>query len=390
MYLLDEELGIERIGLVSEEVCRTAAAAVCETTYRGAAKLITQTTGLHISAQGVWNIIQKLGSARKEQICQQADQAARHNGTGMVDSRILYEENDGIWLALQGQSRKKYGRSKEMKVGIAYDGVTWQVGKNTKRRKLDCKIAYASFENAREFQRNKEGVVASRFNVDGIELRVINGDGAQWIQKHGEADCISVLDQFHRNKKLTECVRDDEFAKLLRSLLYENRTEDLLKCLEAQINSVTDEREKADLQELYRYYSNNKEALPGYYDRGREIPPTREPGIIHHARLGSMESNVFTLIGNRMKGRRACWSVRGADHLALILCAYHTTGVEQWFVSRPRDHIRQEFPCVMAAANVQKKIGKGTELYHTASLPNYTWLRDMTAYVPFSEMNLFS
>ena len=127
----------------------------------------------------------------------------------------------------------------------------WEEG-----RTLDCKVAYASFESAREFQRNKEGVVASRFNVDEVALRVINGDGAQWIQRHGDADCISVLDQFHRNKKITECVRDPEFAKLLRSLLYEKRIDDLLECLEAQINSVMDEQEKADLRDLQKYYLN--------------------------------------------------------------------------------------------------------------------------------------
>ena len=387
VYLLDEDLGIDCIGLVSKELCGIAAKAVCETTYRGAAKLISEATGQSISAQGVWNIIQKIGARRGEQIEQQADTAARHMGTGAVESPILYEENDGVWLNLQGKSRKEYGRSKEMKVGIAYDGATWQLGKGgKKRRTLDCKVAYASFEKAREFQRNKEGVVASRFKVDEVELRVINGDGAQWIQKHGDTDCISVLDQFHRNKKITECVRDPEFGKLLRDLLYEKRIDDLMDCIEAQINSVTDGQEKADLCELQRYYRNNKDALLGYYDRGRTIPPTKEPGVIHHARLGSMESNVFTLIGNRMKGRRACWSIDGANHLALILCAYHTTGLESLFVDVPKTEMGNYSDVKWSAASVQKKVGKGPGYYRSADLIGYAWLRDLTAYVPFTEM----
>lgn len=389
IYLLDKELEIERVGLVAEDVCQTAAAAVCETTYRGAAKLISETTGLSISGQGVWNIIQKMGASRKKEINRMADDAARQNGTGVIESPVLYEENDGIYLSLQGESRKQHGRSKEMKVGIAYDGAVWQIGKNKKKRRtLDCKIAYASFENAREFQKNKEGIVASRFNVDEIDLRVINGDGAQWIQKHGDTDCISVLDAFHRNKKITECVRDPEFAKLLKNLLYEKRVDDLMDCLEAQINSVMDEQEKTDLQELQRYYRNNKDALLGYYDRGRAIPATREPGVIHHARLGSMESNVFTLIGNRMKGRRACWSIKGANHLALILCAYHTTGLEAMFSTPAAAQMPSKRVVTSSAASVQKKVGRGTEHYHSASIPGYAWLRDITAYVPFSEMNL--
>lgn len=59
VHLLDEALHMEKVGLVSAEVCQVAAAAVCETTYRGAAELISETTGLEISAQGVWNLIQK-------------------------------------------------------------------------------------------------------------------------------------------------------------------------------------------------------------------------------------------------------------------------------------------------------------------------------------------
>ena len=388
VYLLDEELGIDCVGLVSKELCQIAASAVCETSYRGAAKLISDTTGQSISAQGVWNIIQKIGITREKQIEGQANEAAHHNGTGVVQSPVLYEENDGVWLNLQGKSRKRYGRSKEMKVGIAYDGATWQIGKGgKKRRTLDCKVAYASFETAREFQRNKEGVVASRFDVDEIDLRVINGDGAQWIQENGDADCIGVLDQFHRNKKITECVRDPVFGKLLRDLLYEKRIEDLMDCLEAQIHSVMDEQEKTDLCELQRYYRNNKDALLGYYDRGRTIPPTKEPGVIHHARLGSMESNVFTLIGNRMKGRRACWSIDGANHLALILCAYHTTGLEGLFAAPYSVEMSEPLTATCSSASIQKKVGKGAKHYRSASLPNYAWLRDLTAYISFPELN---
>lgn len=92
----------------------------------------------------------------------------------------------------------------------------------------------------------------------------------------------------------------------------------LLDCLDAQINSVTDSAEIAKLKELQTYY----------YDRGIPIPETRELGVIHRARLGSMESNVLTLNGNRMKGCRACWSEKGANNLAMLLCQRHTIGFE--------------------------------------------------------------
>lgn len=79
------------------------------------------------------------------------------------------------------------------------------------------------------------------------------------------------------------------------------------------------------------YCEENRDAMTDPYSRGIEIPETREPGVIHHTRLGSMESNVFTIIGNRMKDRRCCWSIRGANNLARLLCLNHTTGLDSLF-----------------------------------------------------------
>lgn len=379
VHLLDKEFEIDKVGLVSEEVCQIAATAVCETTYRGAAELITETTGLDISAQGVWNIIQKLGKSQVSLIQRHAELAQLHKGTGALVTKLLYEENDGIWLKLQGKSREEHGPSKEMKVGIAYDGVQWAETKSGKRRVLDNKVAYASFENVKTFRKNKEGLVASRFDVEQVQLRVCNGDGANWIRHKNNEHCIDVLDKFHRNKKITECVRDPQFATLLRGLLYSKNIDLLLDCLEAQINSLSDPAEIEKLKELQSYYRENKDSLLGYYDRDITVPETREPGVIHHARLGSMESNVFTLIGNRMKGRRACWSEAGANNLAVLLCQRHTVGFENLFATLPLLPEREpEFVDALplyGADKVPKKEGKGYEWQDRLTVSGTTgWL----------------
>jgi hypothetical protein len=263
-------------------------------------------------------------------------------------------------------------------------------GKGKNRRILDNKVAYATFDPVKEFRRYKEGLVASRFDTAGIGLRIVNGDGAQWIQKKQGVKTISVLDKYHRNKKITECAGNGEFADNLRKLLYAGETDMVLTFIEAQINSLLPEENQKEiekLRELYSYFSENKEALSDPYQRGIEIPETYAPGEIHHARLGSMESNVFTLIGNRMKGRRACWSIDGANHLALILCAYHTTGLEGLFAAPCSVEMTAPPTATCSSASIQKKVGKGTKHYCSASLPSYAWLRDLTAYVPFSELN---
>ena len=375
VHLLDEALELNQIGLVTEDVCKLAATAACETTYRSAAKTITETTGLSISAQGVWNIVQQLGEQQKARVERHAELAQHGQGVGVLETKLLYEENDGIYLKLQGKDRKLYGRDREMKVGIAYPGVRWMPCGKTKRRILDNKVAYASFDPVSAFRKAKEGLVASRFNVKGIDLRIVNGDGAQWIQKKNGVKTIPVLDKYHRNKKITECVADKDLADNLRKLLYAGDTDMLLTVIEAQINSLLPEENQKEIEkltDLYSYFSENKEALVDPYQRGIEIPETYAPGEIHHARLGSMESNVFTLIGNRMKGGRCCWSIRGGDNLALLLTAYHTSGLENLFAElpappRPKEVWKDTLP-MFGASKVPDREGHGYDYCHTFSL----------------------
>lgn len=362
VFLLDDVLNPQNIGLFDETICKQIEEMICNQSFRETAKSISETTGLHITPQAVWNVVQELGKAEidnSEKVSQNKEK---------IESKILYEEADGDWLKLQGEDRKKYGASKEMKIGIVYDGVLHIMQKNGEiRRELDNKAAYASFESAKDFKKHMENVAASVYNIDEVELRVKNGDGAQWIQKDDNCNCICVLDEFHRNKKITECVSNKKIAENLRELLLQNRFDELLDCIEAYADSTEDEREKAKLQELYNYYSENKEALPGYYDRGIEIPPTREPGVIHHANLGSMEGNVFTIIGNRMKGGRACWSVNGGNNLAALLCRHYSTAIPTSSETSVSNTIAAP---PLSAAKAPKHDGKGYEFYGNISFPN--------------------
>ena len=144
---------------------------------------------------------------------------------------------------------------------VAYDGATYQQCKGGKvRRPLDNKVAYFSFETVNEFRRNKEAVIASKYNNDEIELIVKNGDGAQWIQKDKNSNCICVLDEFHRNKKITECVSDKNIAEALNSLLFSGQYQLLLEVIEAYINSIEDVLEDRNKTEL----STREVPLPDY------------------------------------------------------------------------------------------------------------------------------
>ena len=197
IFLLDEVLNPQNIGLFDETICKRIEEMICNQSFRETARSISENTGLNITHQSVWNIVQELGSSEIE------NSKKTPSNKGKIESAILYEEADGDWLKLQGKDRKKYGASKEMKIGIAYDGELHVKQKNGETRcELDNKVAYASFESARDFRKHMENVVVSAYNVDEIELRVKNGDGHSGYKKTTAATAFAYLTKSIETKKL--------------------------------------------------------------------------------------------------------------------------------------------------------------------------------------------
>ena len=56
VYLLDEQMGMEKIGLISTNLAEKIANSVMELPYRASAEMLSSSIGQTISAGGVWNI----------------------------------------------------------------------------------------------------------------------------------------------------------------------------------------------------------------------------------------------------------------------------------------------------------------------------------------------
>jgi hypothetical protein len=380
VYLLDEAMGKAGSGYMSGLLSGQIAEAVCGGTYRRAAQSISEMTGQTISHQAAWNVIQALGRRVDAHEGAAAELAAKSKGTGAQEVEILFEEQDGIWLHLQGKSRKQYGSSHEMKVSIAYDGAR-KISKG--RYELTGKVACANFESVSKFVGRKEGKIAETYCVDEIKTRILNGDGAQWIkQSLIDESVVFQLDAFHRNKAIRQYVRNPQMRKKLFKLLYTKQIDSMLDFIETLSNSVEDEAEEEGLHTLHAYFTNNKDGLVGYHRRGHKLP--EPPGGKEYRRLGAMESNIFTIIGNRMKGGRACWSIDGGNNLARLLTLKHTKklhetldGLTNWVL--PAKYA-EEVTVKMTPRQIPKQTGKGYEGRHAAvfpSTPEYKWLREM-------------
>ena len=67
IYLLDQAMQMEKIGLISTNLAEKIALTVTEAPYRVSADVISDTCGQTISHGGVWNLIQQLGERISEE-----------------------------------------------------------------------------------------------------------------------------------------------------------------------------------------------------------------------------------------------------------------------------------------------------------------------------------
>ena len=362
VYLLDETLKLENIGLISTNMAELLVKGITEQSYRACAAQVSEMTGQTISAMGVWNVIQALG----EKVCEEEKELTEAHKQGKVRGEkeipVLFEEADGVYIKLQGKDRKSNKQDKaEIKIGIAYDG--WKkTGQD--RYALANKVIVAGFSNAKEFHEYREAAIAEKFNLDEVCQRILNADGASWIKKVKDKSTCFQLDPFHRNKAVKEKIHDKKAQTDVLRLLEEQDVPGVFHYLELYKNSLSEESEIEDVKELIRYYENNKEGLLPYQAQGLELP--ENPEGLEYKNMGTMENHVWSVIAKRMKHNHTSWSKRGGNHLAKILakkCSgklYEVTEKLKYPIFE-EEKVEELYGEILMAGKIAKKTGKGYE-----------------------------
>ena len=182
VYLLDEAMGMDRIGLISTNLAEKIAMAVTESPYRVAADAISGTCGQSISAGGAWNMMQRLGERISEEEEHAVKQMNADQSEGTKEIPVLFEEMDGVWLPMQDKNHKKM-KKQEMKVFTMYEG--WDEEKEKQNRStLAGKRMLAGMEKSGEFHEKREACIRKEYNADGIRQRILNGDAGDGSKSH--------------------------------------------------------------------------------------------------------------------------------------------------------------------------------------------------------------
>ena len=363
VYLLDEAMQMDKIGLISTNLAEKIAMTVTESPYRVAADTISSTCGQNISAGGVWNIMQRLGERISEEEEHAVKQMNANQSEGTKEIPVLFEEMDGVWLHMQGKDHKRI-KKQEMKVFTMYEG--WDAEKEKQNRStLVEKTMFAGMEKSTGFHEKREACIRKKYNADEIGQRVLNGDGGSWIKEPYDPETIFQLDRYHVYKEITRKISDKKAQEEIRRLFEEEKAEEMLEYIKIYADSVEspDEKDKRSrrARELYQYLNNNRNGLLPYNKQGITIPEPKE-GIIYKG-MGVQESQNCTVITLRMKNRRMRWSVNGANNLAKALYRKENKELIET-IDRYTDGLAftmqmQEIVETLSAAKAPKNDGKG-------------------------------
>jgi len=375
VFLLDEELGLDTIGLISPNLVEKVLEHSCEMSYREVSKAVSDFTNQSISHQGVWNIIQAVGEKQEEaEKCMVESFKSNKLPGGSREVPVLFEEADGLWLSMQGKSREKSSKGKkELKIGVIYEG--WEKRyPSSKEYKTVEKSAFAGYMKPDEFKSLRDAVVAKKYNVDEIVYRVLNGDGAAWIRNGHDSEMdIFQLDRYHLAKSIIRNVYDKQARRHILRWLKSGEIEKALNKIDSlKYECGGLESEVKKLTNLEDYIKSNIDGIVVYKDRKNVTLPNAPEGMEYRT-LGTMERNV-NIFAKRMKGGKS-WSEKGANNLSKIIALKMEKGfkdkISALISGKLSERLTERFVETISStqAAVKKTVKKSLYPIHQGQIP---------------------
>ena len=376
IYLLDEEMKMSRVGLFSENMSNLIIKECINESYNKAAASVSAATGNYISSVGAWKLVQEVGKNIEADENINIQDMDRGINKGAKQTNILFQETDGVYLKMQGKDRKK-AKNQELKLATIYEG--WNEGN---RHELINKKVIAGFEDGTSFMKRRLAFVKNIYNYDKIQYKMVNGDGAAWIEPlEVENITYQQLDPFHVKKNIIGIIKNKKIKKLVLDRL---KNKDIAKMLEVIItyadsidNDLQTNKEAENARDLYTYLYNNKNGLIKYKDAVK-LPEAAEG--TEYRNMGVQENQNCSLVTMRMKHRRMTWSVAGANNLAKEICANENGNLDKYIENTyefriPLGYVEIDRKDIASNTRIPQIVGKGNNIYAELinnSVPAYT------------------
>lgn len=338
VFLLDNMLNINTIGKFSYNLVEKMLNSVVNTvSYRKASIEIKQLTNVTVSHQSLNNLVWKVGKIIEDKENEEIKLMKKEKllkGTREIPA--LFEEADGIWINLQGNDRQvlleKYKKEcekkakdfdenhtckTELKLHVTYEGWT-----KDKRHELVNKKYITGMMSPKRLKQLKNARIYQEYNEETIKLRALNGDGAKWIKNIATEDTISQKDNFHIQQEIVRDIKEKQYRQEIINMLANKQYKAILPHIEKLKYELGGEEKTIKKLETLKNYL--KEGLPRYQDilkeQGKEIP--KAPDGIEYRNMGTMESQIFTVLKVRLCSGRKAFLKKGANYLSKVCAEY--------------------------------------------------------------------
>jgi hypothetical protein len=316
---LDEYLGWEKHARVSPEVKAMCVEMAPEMSFRAVSWAVNRLRGIEVSAEAAHQIVQDYGSVRGEQVDAEIREMYEDpkSATGTKECTLFFEI-DSMYARQQGPGK----RNIEIKLGVVHEGWVRERSTQERYRLKNKKVVVDSRDGGHLWDR-LTAALSKEYDLSRCKI-IINGDGAEWIQKGIEyfPNAEFQLDKFHWLRSLRRAVAND--TKVLRVLRRHLENEDWDAIGQTVSDLLETHPDRADaISGFWSYVSNHKGEIRDYRKRiAVELEITRG--------LGAAESNVDTVLVSRFKRHRRSWSRKGAQNLGNLVELRHNAQLSEW------------------------------------------------------------
>ena len=307
-YPLDELLCAEGKSHTTTRVKHLALGLASEASFRRSARILEETTSIHLSHQTIWNQLGRVADPclkrgqREVEWFMETGELPQGEGKKIAG---LMLEADGVMLSLQ----RERARKAEVKVGIAYEG--WKrVGRD--RYATVGKTIYSDVAGTDEYWAGMTLKLHGKYDLSGASGIVLGGDGAGWIKEGlGHFGGTFQLCRYHLNRELTYALGPDIQGVRTVQDYCERGEVELACCALTRARELAKGEQAERIDKVRKYLQANSEGLRDYrLALGEEGKRLR--------RTGAMEGNVDKLVVRRMKNQGMSWKIQGIRRMLCI------------------------------------------------------------------------
>ncbi len=318
-YPLDEALGLPESGEVTKEVERRILDFGVNDTFSEAAERWAVHYDWPISENLVRRVVERVGRVQEgcePEVLQEELQAVNQEVAALVVVGV-----DGSMLPTRGEEGWR-----EAKVAVISREEVDPLGQQSPPEQVQARYA-AAVGPPEQLQEELAAALVAHGAAKAQRVAWL-GDGAPWVWKLAEQLCpqaTQVLDWRHAQQHVVECGKalfgeTDACLPVWRDtaerLLWQGRTEELLRELEACLFLCGTAEEKDAIMALKRYCKNNEQRM--------RYATFREAGL--PVGSGIVESAHRHVLQQRMKRAGQHWVPKRAHRMSRLRAAYRTAG----------------------------------------------------------------